>query len=145
MKNSDEKNLKTNAVLSVIRQLAAIMFPLITFPYISRILGTENYGSINFSASIISYISLIAGLGINSYAIREGSRRKEDRTELLKFINEIFTLNCLALAVAYIVLFIVIICIDAPRYKVLLLIQGITVLFNVIGCEWLNVNALVYH
>lgn len=139
MRNSNNK-LKINAILNVIKQLTAIIFPLITFPYVSRALGVECYGKVNYTASIISYISLIAGLGITNYAVREGSRLKENPVKLGKFIKEIFTLNCLALAVAYVILTAVILFYrENDSYRILLLIQGVSVFFTVLGCEWLNI------
>ena len=73
------KSLKVNAALNVIKQLCMIVFPMITFPYASRVLGTFHYGKINFGSSIISYIMLIAGLGVSKYAIREGeSKRRQE-------------------------------------------------------------------
>ena len=140
MKNSSKKQLTINAILNVTKQLASIVFPLVTFPYITKTLGVEPYGQYNYIASIISYIALIAGLGITNYAVREGSRLKENKIALNKFINEIISLNCLAVLIAYIILFGVIIYYNTvPTYKTLLIIQGASVFFGVIGCEWLNV------
>ena len=72
-------SLKKNAILNVIKQILKIAFPLITFPYVSRVLLEDNFGKYNFSLSIISYFQLIAGLGISSYAIREGARIRDDK------------------------------------------------------------------
>lgn len=60
--SNGKKSIKINAVLNIIKQCCAIIFPLITFPYVSRTLGVEAYGKVNFSSSIVSYISLLAGL-----------------------------------------------------------------------------------
>lgn len=140
MKTIKDKKLTVNATLNVLRQLVAIVFPLITFPYVSRTLGVDNYGMVNYTASIISYVSLIAGLGITNYAIREGSRLKEDHNKFIQFVREIFTLNFLALIVSYIFLIGVMFYYrNNDIYRWLLLIQGAAVFFTVIGCEWLNV------
>ena len=88
MKTIKDKKLTINATLNVLRQLVAIVSPLITFPYVSRILGVDNYGMVNYTASIISYVSLIAGLGITNYAIREGSRLKKDYNKFIQFVRE---------------------------------------------------------
>ena len=58
-KMNKKKSLKINALLNMIKQLCAIIFPMITFPYATRVLGTYYYGKINFSASIISYITIV--------------------------------------------------------------------------------------
>lgn len=139
MKNSS-KQLRNNAILNVLKQLATVVFPLITFPYVTKTLGAEHYGQVNYTASLISYVALIAGLGINNYAIRECSRLRDNKSDLDRFINEIITLNGLAMIVAYVLLAIMIVYYHSiPTYQILLIIQGISVLFTVVGCEWLNV------
>lgn len=64
-------SLKINALLNSISSIMAIIFPLITYPYATRVLQAENLGRVNFASSTISYFSLIAVLGITSYAARE--------------------------------------------------------------------------
>ncbi|WP_318531731.1 oligosaccharide flippase family protein [Limosilactobacillus reuteri] len=74
-----KKSLAVNAILNALRNGLNILFPLITFPYVSRILNVSGLGKYNFSNSIVSYFLLIAGLGINTYAIREGAKFRDDR------------------------------------------------------------------
>jgi len=88
-----KKSLKMNALLNSIKTLMAIIFPLITFPYVAKILQVENLGKVNFSNSIISYYLLIAALGISSYAVREGAGLRNDREKFNIFANQIFTIN----------------------------------------------------
>ncbi|WP_455058328.1 oligosaccharide flippase family protein, partial [Jutongia sp.] len=71
MKN---RSLKLNTILNIVKQLCSVLFPLITIPYVTRILQATNYGKVNFSSSIISYFVLFAAFGINNYAIREGGQ-----------------------------------------------------------------------
>ena len=84
MKNKREKGLAINAVLNTIKTVLGIIFPLITFPYVSRVLGVEGIGVYNFSASIVSYFLLTAGLGISTYAIREATQYRDDSEEICK-------------------------------------------------------------
>ncbi|WP_249630745.1 oligosaccharide flippase family protein, partial [Streptococcus uberis] len=98
------KSVAKNAILNVIKQICVIIFPMITFPYASRVLGVENFGKFNFGLSLVSYISIIAALGTSNYAIREGSRIKEDKNKLNNFVNEIFTLNLISTILAYLIL-----------------------------------------
>ena len=89
-----KKSVGINAVLNVIKQCCAILFPIITFPYISRVLQTENYGKVNFGNSIITYVTLFAALGLTNYAIREGARIRNDKKAFQTFANQVFTINC---------------------------------------------------
>lgn len=59
-----KKSLAVNALLNSIKTICTIIFPLITFPYVSRILHVENLGIYNYCTSIISYFTLLAGLGL---------------------------------------------------------------------------------
>ena len=69
-----KKSLGVNAFLNSLRSLLNIIFPLITFPYISRVLNVVGIGKYNFSNSIVSYFQLIGTLGISTYPIREGTK-----------------------------------------------------------------------
>lgn len=132
-------SIKFNAALNVVKQLCAILFPLITFPYVSKVLGPFYYGKINFSASIISHISLIAELGITGYAIREGARLRDNKEEIQRISCEIFSINICSTVVAYIIL--ILLMIFYPRldgYEAILIIQSIGVLFTTIGTDWIN-------
>ena len=74
-----KKSVKLNVIFNVIRTSCSVVFPLITFPYISRVLQADNYGKVNYANSIVSYFALIAALGISNYAIREGASFRNDR------------------------------------------------------------------
>ena len=79
-----QKSIKTNFVFNFIKVLLSLIFPLITFPYASRILLPEGIGKVDFANSIIAYFILIASLGINTYAIREGAKVRDDKEKLSK-------------------------------------------------------------
>ena len=88
-----EKSLKKNAFFNVINTLMKLLFPLITFPYASRILLPDGIGKVNFANSVISYFALIASLGIGTYGIRESAKIRNNKEEFSQFFIEIFTIN----------------------------------------------------
>ena len=94
-------NIKVNIVLNVIRNISGMLFPIITYPYILRVLQVENVGKYNFSASIISYFTLIAGLGISTYAIREGIQYRNSNEKMIEFSNAVFSVNLLSTMISY--------------------------------------------
>ena len=65
-----KKSLGINAALNGIRSILNILFPLITFPYISRVLSVTGVGINNFSSTYVQYFVLIAQLGVSNYAVR---------------------------------------------------------------------------
>lgn len=133
------KSVAKNAILNVIKQICVIIFPMITFPYASRVLGVENFGKFNFGLSLVSYISIIAALGTSNYAIREGSRIKEDKNKLNNFVNEIFTLNLISTILAYLILVtLLIFWKKLDDYILLILVQSTVILFTTLGIDWIN-------
>lgn len=134
-----QKSLRANSVLNVIKTLSSIVFPLITFPYISRVLLPTNVGKVNFGTSYISYFSILASLGISTYAIRECSSVREDNDSLNKKASEIFSINICTTVVSYVILAISLILFrKLDTYRVLIVIQSSTILFTTLGTDWLN-------
>lgn len=133
------KSLSINAMLNAIRQTLAIIFPLITFPYASRVLGSVEYGRYSFSASIISYFILFATFGINNYAIREGARIRDRKAKLEGLVSDLFTISLLTTTFSMILLFVITFTVDnISRYKYLILIQSISIVLSTIGVDWIN-------
>lgn len=133
-----DKSIKVNMILNGIKGILSVIFPLITFPYASKILGVDNIGKYNFVNSIISYFVLLAGLGISTYAVREGARIREDKEKLNKFCREIFTINIISTLLSYLLLFILILIIPKfKNYSALILISSIQIIFGTIGIEWI--------
>ncbi len=133
-----EKSIKVNAIINAIKVAMSIIFPIITFPYASRVLGTENIGKVQFGSSIIVYLSLIAALGINTYATREGAIIRNDKEKLQKFANQIFTINIITTAITYgILLILLIIPTKLIDYRLLISIQSLSILFSTIGVDWI--------
>lgn len=131
------KSIKKNAILNAIKVLMTIVFPLITFPYATRVLGTENIGKVQFGTSVIVFFMLFAALGINNYAVREGASYRDNRKKISKFASEVFSINILFTIISYIVLFVVMLLpTKLNNYMVLLLIQSIQILFTTIGVDW---------
>ena len=135
-----EKSLKKNAIFSFIKAFMNLAFPVITFPYASRILLPEGIGKVNFANSVVSYFIIIAGLGIGTYATREASKVRDDKSKLTKFSKEIFSINLISTAIAYILFFIAFIFIPKLNpYRTMLLICSTKILFTTIGLVWVFV------
>lgn len=132
------KSLKLNAFLNGLRSLLSVVFPLITFPYVSRVLSVNGIGKYNFSNSIVSYFMLIAALGISNYAVREGAKYRNNERRINQFANEVFTINACSALVAYVCLFICLIVFsNLHSYLICILIYSIQISFSVISVDWL--------
>ena len=73
-----QKSIKKNYIFNVAYQILTILTPLITAPYLSRVLQPDGIGRASFAESIVSYFSLVAVMGISSYGQREISYVQND-------------------------------------------------------------------
>ena len=88
-----KKSLGANALLNGLRSALNLLFPLITFPYVSRVLSVDGMGIYNFSNTYVNYFVLIAGLGVVTYAVREGAKYRDNKELISSFASQIFTIN----------------------------------------------------
>ena len=133
-----KKSLVLNAALNGLRNILNLIFPLITFPYVTRVLSVSGIGEYNFANSIVSYFLLLAGLGVSKYGVREGAKYRDDIEKESKFVSEVFTINMIATILAYILLAVVIVFSDqVNRYAITVIIFSLQIFFTTIGVEWL--------
>ena len=132
-----KKSLGVNAILNVIKTIASMVFPLITMPYVNRVLQVENMGMINFSTTFVNYFIQLAALGIANYAIREGARLRDIQSQLNDFCNQIFSINIVTTLISYLLLGLTLIAFPGTnRYLTLILIQSINIIGTSIGISW---------
>lgn len=135
--NQKSKSLNINIILTAIKTIVSLMFPIITFPYITRVLSPAGIGEYNYANSLVSYFTLIASLGISTYAIREGSKIRNKKVEFSIFANEVFSLNIICTVIAYIMLFVCVLLIDEFKaHQLAILICSISIIFKTIGVDW---------
>lgn len=90
-----DKKILSNYIYSVLYQVLGYIIPLITAPYISRVLEIENIGVVSYSKSIVQYFSLFALLGINNYGNREIAIYRDDPEAMRKIFWNIYAIQCL--------------------------------------------------
>lgn len=137
-KKIKQKSLGLNMIMNVILTMSSLIFPLITFPYVSRIVGVEGIGKVTFATSVITYFSMFAQLGIPTYGIRACAKVRDDKEKLSQTVHEILIINMITCIISYIGLGISLAFI--PRFaedNILLVIISTTILLNAIGVEWL--------
>nr|WP_315198939.1 flippase [uncultured Flavobacterium sp.] len=92
-------NIKKNYIYNTLLQITNVLYPLITFPYISKAIGPEGMGRFSFVMSIVQYYIIIAALGISAYGVREIARLQDDKLKRDKLFNELVTINAINSAV----------------------------------------------
>lgn len=131
------KSLKANYLFNLANTISGLLFPLITFPYASRILLADGIGQIIFFQSIIQYITLLTCLGIPMYAIREVAKIRENIEERNKVTVEILLLHASLTVVGYIIMILLVATVTKIQVDILLfLLLSTTIFFTAIGCEW---------
>ena len=133
-----QKSLKLNFLMNAVLTVSSFIFPLITFPYVSRILLPEGTGKVSFATSVVAYFALFAQLGIPTYGIRACAKVRDDAEELTRTVHEIFFINIAMTVVSYVVFFTALELVPRLRAeRPLFLIVSTTLLFNAIGMDWL--------
>ena len=133
-----ERSVKFNFIMNFIFSVSQFLFPMITFPYVSRVLRPEGNGSIAFATSVISYFTMIAMLGIPTYGIRACAQVRDDKEKLSRTVHELLAINFVMSLVCYIAFGISMFTVERfQRDKLLLIISSAAILLNVIGVSWL--------
>lgn len=130
-------NTKKNFAYNLILTLAGYIFPLLTYPYVSRVLGVTNLGTCNFIDGIIGYFILFADMGISSYAVREIARYIDDKDRRNNVFSNLFTLSIVTTVISLLAL---IVCsYEIPSFAVYRPFLGIgatKLIFNLFAVTW---------
>lgn len=135
---STQVSLKKNFIMNILLTASSMIFPLLTYPYVSRVLLPEGTGRVAFVLSVVSYFSMVASLGIPTYGIRACAQVRDNKKELSKTVQEIFLINAITTLFVYLLFLLSILFVPQLRQeKNLFLICGSTLFFNLIGMEWM--------
>lgn len=129
-------DIKKNFIYQTAYQILAIALPLVTSPYISRVIGSEGLGVYSYTSSISAYFVLFAMLGVNNYGSRSIALVKNDREARSTIFCEIYALQCgltLLVTAAYIIYFV---SFDVKN-PLIVAIQGITIINCFLDINWL--------
>ena len=123
--------------MNFILTASALVFPLITHPYVSRVLGPGGLGRAEFASSVINYFIMIAMLGVPTYGIRACARVRDDREKLSKTVQELMIINGAMALLCYILLALAILLVGRFReMKLLLWVSSTGILLNALGVNW---------
>ena len=120
-------NIKTNYFYNLAYQLFAMITPLITTPYVSRVLSSDGIGQFTFSSSIISYFSMFASLGFAVYAQREIAKYQGDKEKQSIVFREILICKAISGAVCLIVCWLMIVLGLFQSYTLLVAISSVEI------------------
>lgn len=138
MKNKN--GVKKNLIYNLLYNFVKITFQVVSFSYVSRILGAEALGQVNFSVAFVDFFLLLSCyFGVSVYAIREGIKLREQREELSQFASSVFLINLCTTIISCVVLYLFILFNNALRpYSSLLMIYSLTVSVSFLGIDWIH-------
>lgn len=133
--------VKRNFTYSSLLTLSSYFFPVITYPYVSRVLGVSGIGTVNYVDSIIDYSILISMMGISIIGIREIASNKTDKAKLSQVFSSLFVLNAVSTAIAIAIVGVVMFTVpQLQAHRSLLTIGLCKLLMNLFLTEWLFIG-----
>ncbi len=130
------KSITKNYIYNLIYQILVLILPLITAPYVSRVLGAEKIGIYSYTLSISAYFILFGSLGISLYGQREIAYKQKDKKEYSKIFFEIVILRALTMLISLLIFYFVCI-IKENNYKIYYKILVLEIIGNCLDISWL--------
>ena len=128
-------NVKKNYVYNLIYQVVAIILPIISTPYISKVLGAKNIGIYGYTLSISAYFVLAGTLGMTLYGQREIAYLQKDKEKYSKAFFEIFFLKLIVMSISALVFYIFFVR-GNNNYNLFYKILLLELLANAIDVSW---------
>ena len=128
------QSIKKNYILNTAYQILALLTPLITAPYISRVLGAEGVGIYSFTSSVAAVFSMFAMLGTTTYGQRAIAQIREDKKSLSRTFWEIECVSLIAMCASLVAWFVFILA--YPSHKILFVILTLEILSSGADISW---------
>ena len=89
-------SIKKNFLYNILLNISNIAFPIITIPYVSRILGVDQIGEFSFATTLVEYFVLVAALGKTLFGSSEKAKLKDNKRSCNRLFNRLFTINIIS-------------------------------------------------
>ena len=129
-----DNNIKRNFIYNLAYQLTIVILPLVTIPYVSRVLSPEGIGINSFTNANTQYFILFGTLGISLYANKTIAVIRDNKMKLRKTFWEIFSIQVIGCLISYIIFFITLV--QNKDYGIYYLLQGFMILSYAIDISW---------
>lgn len=130
-------SVKFNAVMNAILTTSTFIFPLITVPYVSRVLSVEGNGEVAFAQYIVQVIMYVTVLGIPVYGVRECAAVRDDAQKLAQLVKELLVILGVSTAICYMLYVVAVFTVPQLSYnKPLFMIFSINIVLGSLGVEW---------
>ncbi|WP_143723109.1 flippase [Bifidobacterium longum] len=131
------KSIKVNVVMNLIFSASSMIFPLITVPYVSRVLSVEANGAVSFAQSVTGFAAIFCTLGIQTYGIRACAQVRDDREALSRVVRELLLIIAICTTITMVIFTILVFMV--PRFaedKILMAVFSVGIILTAFGAEW---------
>ena len=136
-KNKDAKVLVENFFYLSLLKIAGYVFPLISMPYLARVIGVNGFGKIAFATAVISWIQTVADWGFNFTATRDVAQNRDDRQKVSKIFSNVFWARCYLMVLSFVIL-VILIC-TIPKFNensVIILVTFLLIPGHIFFPDW---------
>lgn len=114
-RSKDARTVAGNFMWLSLLQVAGYVFPLITMPYLARVIGVEGFGKIAFAMAVMVWIQTIADWGFNLTATRDVAQNRDDTNKVSEIFSNVLWARCLLMGLSFVVLLLLIVAIPTFR------------------------------
>ena len=135
LKEDKMSSPKKNFIYNLIYQMLVFIIPLITAPYLARVVGAKGVGIYSYTYSIVYYFMLLTLLGVNNYGNRSIAKVRDNKKELSKTFWSIYLFQLL-MGIIMLIAYVGYICLFDIKYKNIAIIQTLFVLSAILDVNW---------
>ncbi len=129
------KSITKNIIYNLLFQVVTLVLPLVTLPYVSRVLGANGVGIYSYTSSITQYFILFGTLGLAMYGNRQIAYMRDNKEDMSRAFWSILLLRMCTTgfaAILYITIFI-----HTKMYNDIYMIQALTIISAMLDISWL--------
>lgn len=128
-------SIKKNLIYNIVYQMLLIVLPMITTPYISRVMGSDGVGVYAYTYAVANYFMLVAMLGVKNYGNRSIAAVRDNRKIMSKIFWEIYGLQFIC-SITALVLYYIYVFFFLTDYRSIAAIQGLYVFSGLLDISW---------
>lgn len=136
MDKKEKVSPKKNFMYNIIYQCLILIIPLVTAPYLSRVIGAKGVGTYSYTYSVVYYFMLFTLLGVNNYGNRSIAKVRDNKKDLSKTFWSIYILQFF-MGSLMIIIYLTYIFIWNNEYKNIALIECLFVISAMLDINWM--------
>ncbi len=132
-----QKSIKRNYIYNIILQVSRVLFPLVTAPYVARVLDPDGVGLFNFANTFSGYFALFAALGIPTYGIREIAKIRSSINLQRKLVSELISFSLITTFLCTVLYFLSLFFIpQLTENYIIFIVAGLTLYLTPFKIDW---------